>query len=125
MISLPRSTGPSRDRPQLFSVETDVPVKCRCGTRIESGGTVLSVTGLPMSLEDLFREVIFCSPKCARTFCLESLETLDALDTSDARAMVSDLHELAMEVATTLISILGDQPNDGHTENLPTGENRP
>jgi hypothetical protein len=118
------STGPSRNRPQLVSVDVVVPLKCRCGTRIESGGTAFSVTGLPVSLEDLFREVIFCSPKCARTFCLESLEMLDALDTSDARSMVSDLHDLAMEVATTLVSILGDWTNDGPTGNLHAGGNR-
>ncbi|HKN06852.1 MAG TPA: hypothetical protein VJ021_04510 [Thermoplasmata archaeon] len=51
--------------------------------------------------------MIFCSPTCARAFCLESLETLDSLDNVDARATVSDLHDLAMEVATTLVAILG------------------
>lgn len=108
MSSLPHQSLPPPDgRARLISSETAVPVRCRCGTRVESGGTVLSITGLTRSLEGLFHDVIFCSPTCARAFCLESLETLDSLDNVDARATVSDLHDLAMEVATTLVAILG------------------
>jgi hypothetical protein len=56
----------------------------------------------------MFRDAVFCSPKCIRAFCLESLEMLDSLDTPDAKATVTDLHELTVEVATTLVSILGE-----------------
>jgi len=82
-------------------------MRCRCGTHVPAGGEVIEITGLPKSLEDVFGDIAFCSPKCVRAFCLESLETLDSIDTPHARGIVSDLHELTMEVATTLVSILG------------------
>jgi len=68
---------------------------------------VVEITALPESLEGVLGGVIFCSPKCVRAFCLESLEVLDALDSPEAGAIVRDLHELTMEVAMTLVSILG------------------
>lgn len=95
------------EAPELLRSETPIPVRCRCGTRVPSGGEVVEIAALPESLEGVFGGVVFCSAKCLRAFCLESLETLDALDTPDARETVSDLHELTMEVAMTLVSILG------------------
>jgi hypothetical protein len=83
-------------------------VKCRCGTRVAPGGTVFEITGVPPSLENLVRGTTFCSARCVRAFCLESLEMLDSLDSPDAKAAASDLHELALEVATDLVSILGE-----------------
>jgi hypothetical protein len=93
--------------------ETTVSVQCRCGARIASGGTVFEVTTLPASLEGVFRGTIFCSPRCLRAFCLESLELLDLLDTEEAKVTVTDLHELNMEVAMTLVAVLGEEAQPG------------
>ncbi len=100
---------PSRSGgPRISNSETAASVQCRCGTRVPPGGQVFEVTALPASLEGMFRGTIFCSRKCVRTFCLESLELLDSLDTEDAKATVTDLHELNMEVAMTLVAVLGE-----------------
>lgn len=64
------------------------------------------MTALPNPVESIFRGVLFCSPKCLRAFCLESLETLDAMDTPKSEEMVTDLHELTLEVAQTLVAVL-------------------
>lgn len=71
------------------------------------GGTVFTLIDLPPTLEGLFAGAKFCSPKCVRAFCLESLETLDALDTAEAKELVTDIHELNMDVAITLVAVLG------------------
>ena len=100
---------PSRRRgPRIFKSETAIPVTCSCGTRVPGGGKVFGLTALPASLESMFSGAIFCSPKCVRAFCLESLELLDSLDTEDAKATVTDLHELNMEVAMMLVAVLGE-----------------
>ncbi len=44
--------------------------------------------------------------RCLRAFSLESLETLDGLDTPEARDVVSDLHELYQAMAQTFAQIL-------------------
>ena len=106
-LSTNSTPSPSTGGPKFFTLETADPVTSRCGTRVNCGGTVLQVTGLPVSLDSLFRDETFCSPQCVRAFCLESLEALDGLDTAEARSMVSDLHEIAMDFAMTLVSILG------------------
>ncbi len=103
-----RALPSRRGGPRIVKSETAVPVQCRCGTRIANGGAVYEVASLPASLEGVFGGVVFCSTKCVRAFCLESLELLDALDTEDARETVTDLHELNMEVAMTLVAIQGE-----------------
>jgi len=66
---------------------------------------VFGVTCIPPSLEDLFRGGVFCSVRCIRAFCLESLEILDALDTPNSKSMVTDLTEVHRELAETLATI--------------------
>ena len=92
----------------IFKSDTAVSVWCRCGARVPRGGEVVGITSVPPSLESVFHGAIFCSPGCARAFCLESLEILDALDTPAARAMVTDLHELSLWIAQTLVRLLGE-----------------
>ena len=95
---------PYRESPILRS-KTSVAEKCRCGTRIPAGGEVLHVTATK-STEPLFRDQVFCSTNCIRAFCLESLETLEALDTPASNALVSDLHAFYRGIAEMLALIL-------------------
>jgi hypothetical protein len=90
----------------IFQARTSIAVRCRCGTRIHPGGTVFGVTTIPPSLESLFQGGVFCSVRCIRAFCLESLEILDAIDAPDSKAMVTDLHEVHRAVAETLARIM-------------------
>ena len=92
----------------IFKSDTTITVRCRCGTRVPRGGEVVGITSVPPSLESVFRGAIFCSPRCVRAFCLESLEILDSLDTPASRAMVTDLHELSLLIAQTLVRFLGE-----------------
>lgn len=93
-------------RPRIVTNAAVASTKCTCGTKIKPGGAAYTVTELPNPLEFIFRDRSFCSPKCIRSFCLESLETLDAIDVPSSRRMVADLHELTVEVATTLVTLL-------------------
>lgn len=83
-------------------------VICRCGVRIPAGGTAVHVERLPLAAEELFRDRRFCSVRCLRAFCLESLETLDGLDTLKAKAVVSDLHTVYRGVAELFAQVLID-----------------
>jgi hypothetical protein len=66
---------------------------------------VFGVTVIPPSLRDLFRGGVFCSVGCIRAFCLESLEMLEALDTPNSEAMITDLHEVHLGLEETLATI--------------------
>jgi hypothetical protein len=79
---------------------------CRCGTRIGDREIVVRVQNLPGPAAQMFRGQGFCSVRCVRAYCLESLETLDGLDTPEAKAIVSDLHALHQAVAVTFAEIL-------------------
>jgi len=83
---------------------------CRCGVRIPSGGTVYRISTDSSTSHALFDGQLFCSPRCIRLFLLESLETLDALDTPASRSVVTDLHELYQGVAETYAAVLGSSP---------------
>jgi hypothetical protein len=85
------------------------PTKCWCGTRIALGAPVFRAVPAGETSEFLFRNHVFCSAKCLRSFCLVSLETLDALERPASREVVSDLHELRRELSETLTSILDEQ----------------
>ncbi len=91
----------------IFQTHTSIAVQCRCGTRIPPGGTVFGLAVVPRSLKDLFRGGIFCSVRCVRAFCLETLEILDSLDTPATRLMVTDLQDVHRAVAETLIVLQG------------------
>jgi hypothetical protein len=95
---------PYRESPILRS-KTSVAEKCRCGSRIPAGGEVLHVTATESS-EPLFRHQVFCSMSCIRAFCLESLETLEALDTPASNALVTDLRAFHRGIAEMLALIL-------------------
>jgi len=108
------SLGSNQDLPpftpelSLFKSDTPISVQCRCGARVPRGGEVVGITRVPASLQRVFGGAIFCSPKCVQAFCLESLEILDSLDTPVAKAMVTDLHELYLGIARTLVLILSE-----------------
>ena len=84
-----------------------VPEKCSCGRAIAVGEPAFRVLALSPASELLFRNQVFCSSGCLRSFCLESLETLDALDTTESAAVVKDVHDLYRGVAETFAAILG------------------
>lgn len=86
------------------------PERCRCGVRIVPGGKVLRVEALSSTFELLFRGQVFCSPRCIRQFCLESLETLDAIDTPESASTVIDVHEMYAGVAE-LFAAVRDSPS--------------
>ncbi len=80
--------------------------KCRCGTLIPPDWVVYRIASLPDSQQSLFHDQVFCSAKCLRAFCLETLETLAALDTPTSKQVVSDLHEVSLQLAQTIATIL-------------------
>jgi hypothetical protein len=80
--------------------------KCSCGTRIPPGGTVLRVEPGQSVSGTLFRGQVFCSSRCLRRFCLESMETLDALDTPSSALVVTDIHELHNVVSKLFVATL-------------------
>jgi hypothetical protein len=71
---------------------------------------VYRIVSLPDSQESLFQDWVFCSRKCLRAFCLETLETLAALDTPASRLLVSDLHDVSEELAQTISTMLSQSP---------------
>jgi len=91
----------------VFRTHTSIAVQCRCGTHIPAGGTVFGITTVPPTLKDLFRGGVFCSVRCIRAFCLETLEMLEALDTASSRMVVTDLHEVHRELSETLAMLQG------------------
>ncbi len=96
---------PSPGRPLIQTI-TPLSVKCRCGTHVSPGGQIISLASVPGSLRSIFRGGVFCSSKCVRAFCLESLEIVDALDSPAASEMVTDLHDLYRAIALMLASTL-------------------
>jgi hypothetical protein len=80
--------------------------KCRCGTRIAPGGTVISLEGLPESVAPFFAYREFCSGPCARAEFLETFETLDALVDSPAGAMITDLRQTYTELGRAFAALL-------------------
>lgn len=92
----------------IFKFDTTLSVRCRCGVQVPRGGEIVGFTTVPQSLQSLFRGAVFCSPKCVRAFCLESLEIIESVDTPDSKAMVSDLHELYRGIAETLVLMIGE-----------------
>ena len=68
---------------------------------------MFGITTVPPTLKDLFRGGVFCSVRCIRAFCLETLEMLEALDTASSRMVVTDLHEVHRELSETLAMLQG------------------
>ena len=68
---------------------------------------MFGITTVPSALKDLFRGGVFCSVRCIRAFCLETLEMLEALGTPNSQSMVTDLYEVHRELAQTLATIHG------------------
>jgi len=82
------------------------PGTCRCGARMLPGATEVRVVPDSPASELLFQNQVFCSLRCLRAFCLESIETLDALDTPSSADVVTDLHELYRGVAQAFAETL-------------------
>ena len=66
---------------------------------------MFGIMDVPPSLKDLLRGGVFCSVRCIRAFCLETLEMLEAIDTPNSRLMVTDLHEVHRELSETLATL--------------------
>jgi len=94
--------------PFLLS-RASAPTKCWCGTQVALGAPAFRAVSAGETSEFLFRNHVFCSVKCLRSFCLVSLETLDALEMPASKEVVSDLHELRRELSETLTSLLDEQ----------------
>ena len=88
---------------------------CRCGTVIHKGDPRVEIIGLPASLEVMFRGEAFCSPRCVRAFFLEVLSVLDAIDTPEAAAQVSDLREMHMHLASAFSKLIATTTGSGST----------
>jgi hypothetical protein len=95
LLGISVDQSPSRDR-----------MTCRCGTRTAKGSPVIRVLNIRGPVASLFQGRGFCSVKCLRAFCLESLEQLDGLDTPEAEATVTDLHELNQAMSVAYAEIL-------------------
>ena len=52
--------------------------RCRCGTRLEMGSTVVRFRNVPAILSGMLENEEFCEVPCARAFILEALEFLEA-----------------------------------------------
>jgi len=102
-----RARGPRLclDSPLVPST-TATDVRCRCGTRVPSGGEVFAIASRPPLAWTVLNHQRFCSARCARAHCLELIEQLDALDTVAARATLVDLHEVIREIALVLEGLL-------------------
>lgn len=92
--------------PRVHETSLRGPTVCRCGTHLAPGVALFEVDGVPASAVEIFEGRVFCSVRCIRAFCLESLETVDSLDTSKSKAVVSDLHEFYQGLAETFAKIL-------------------
>ncbi len=79
---------------------------CRCGTLIPPDWVVYRVDNLPEAQVALFRHQVFCSERCLHAYCLETLETLEALDTPVSRKLVNDLREFRTALSQNLATIL-------------------
>jgi hypothetical protein len=94
---------------EALIIESSAPKldRCRCGVHIVPGAKVLRVESTGSISEGLFGGQVFCSRRCIRQFCLESMETLDALDTPTSTAIVTDVHELYSGVVELFAATLG------------------
>lgn len=91
----------------IVESETTQPEKCRCGVRIAPGQKLLRVESVSLTSDLLFRGQVFCSARCLRQFCLESMETLDGLDTPESNAVVADFHEFYTGLTEIFSAALG------------------
>jgi len=98
---------PGRDPPLVLGKAT-VASRCRCGKWIAAGDPMYMVTTRPALAWAMFRGQQFCSPRCVRAFCLESLESLDTFDTPATKEMVSDLHEFSRALTGVFAAILDE-----------------
>jgi len=98
---------PGRDSPLVLS-HASVASRCRCGRTIAVGDAVYTVTTHPTLAWAMFHDQQFCSPRCVRAFCLESLESLEAIDMPATKAMVSDLREFGRMLAGVFTAIMDE-----------------
>jgi hypothetical protein len=96
----------AKDKSALLESVASGPEKCYCGIRIPHGGAVLRVVPQSRSSDSLLSDKAFCSLNCIRTFCLESLETLESLDRPFSKAVARDLDEVHRELTETLAEIV-------------------
>jgi len=87
---------------------TSAAVKCRCGARIRRGKLAFELARVPPTFESLLGTRILCSVRCVHTFCLESLDILDPLDTPESRATILELRELHRRAHDMLATILSE-----------------
>lgn len=91
--------------PAILQSTATGPRRCRCGTWVGRGDRMYQITPDSSFSGHLFDGQVFCSGRCVRAFCLESLETMDAIDTPAATMVVSDLHDAHQELVDTLAAL--------------------
>lgn len=79
---------------------------CRCGTQLKPGSRVREVEGLPEELQVFLRGEVFCSLRCVRAFFLETLRTLEHLDSPAAELVVTDLRAIYFKTALAFALVL-------------------
>ena len=100
------------DAPRLFERVAVRTRTCRCGTRIPAGSAYLEIEGLPELVAETFHDQPFCSAPCARASFLEKLSLLEALDTPQAEALVTDLREMYLLLAASFATIVAQSSAD-------------
>jgi len=79
---------------------------CQCKSVIAAGNPLFLVEGVPSDVREIFEGRAFCSVRCIHAFCLDSLATLETLDTTGSKAIVTDLHDLYEGLAAAFSQIL-------------------
>ncbi len=102
------SEAASPRSPRIVRRSAEEPFRCGCGTRIPPGDSYLRVEGLPPSQRGPFEGRTFCSLACLREFYLETLSVLEAMDTPESQAVVSDLRATYLELGATFSRLLRD-----------------
>jgi hypothetical protein len=54
----------------------------------------------------MFRDTVFCSPRCVRAFFVETLGTFDQIDTPLAVEMVEDFREAYRQLVSAFCQVL-------------------
>lgn len=68
----------SGGRPRLVSRTAIGGERCSCGTPLTPGARAFSFVGVPELVSSLVQSRTFCSPMCARSFLLETMEMFES-----------------------------------------------
>ncbi|HTP53466.1 MAG TPA: hypothetical protein VML94_00650 [Thermoplasmata archaeon] len=82
--------------------------RCRCGTRLAGGSTVVVIVGSPESIEFLVGDRSFCSARCVRAYLLEELAAVESMATPHASQTISDLRGVFLDLSRTFAELYFD-----------------